>query len=485
LGAYVPGQLLPHLKWLIDPYYQHVYYVDGPPQVFDVNIFPDDSTHPHGWGTILVVGMRFGGGPFSIDTDGDATDDMTTRSAIVVFDITDPEQAPTLLAEIVDPSMGFTTSVPQVYKVREKGVGNDWTDPDQNDWFLIFTSGPTELADASSNQTPLFFQYNLSSNSLSSYSINTGGVDGFGGDVRVVDLDRDFIDDVVYAGIVTGTPGAQGGRVVRLFPNAASDPTSTLYNPDLPFVSAPNVAMDSRVNTWVHAGSGRLFTTDDNSTTDQQRFVGAKEPRDSSGVYTDGLIGSYLSNHTTLNVFENGTILPSPFAIGVFSVTTFVGIVEAMITPYTTLNQVEGWFKQFEASGTDPSRRNLSAAVQVSSVLLYTDYIPSGDVCDPEGSSRLNVVDFRTGTAMPHGAIGFNTGIQNNGSALSLSSIELGHGLASSPDIHSGSGNPGGDGSGITVTAYTQKTTGQITRTLITLPPASGGRMSWRELYLD
>ena len=70
IWAYVPMNLLPHLKWLTDPNYTHVYYVDGKPKVFDAKIFTADSDHPGGWGTVLVVGMRFGGGAMTVDTAG-------------------------------------------------------------------------------------------------------------------------------------------------------------------------------------------------------------------------------------------------------------------------------------------------------------------------------------------------------------------------------------------------------------------------------
>ncbi|MEJ2645825.1 MAG: PilC/PilY family type IV pilus protein [Gammaproteobacteria bacterium] len=73
LWAYVPENLLPHLQWLTDPNYNHVYYMDGAIKTFDARIFTPDADHPYGWGTILVAGMRLGGGPFSIDTTGDGT----------------------------------------------------------------------------------------------------------------------------------------------------------------------------------------------------------------------------------------------------------------------------------------------------------------------------------------------------------------------------------------------------------------------------
>ncbi len=74
LWAYVPHNLLPHLRFLTSPDYEHVYYNDLPPRVFDVKIFEQETActteglysknciHPNGWGTILVTGMRLGGG---------------------------------------------------------------------------------------------------------------------------------------------------------------------------------------------------------------------------------------------------------------------------------------------------------------------------------------------------------------------------------------------------------------------------------------
>ena len=58
LWSYAPLNLLPHLRWLTETDYPHVYYMDSEPMVFDANIFPDDSSHPGGWGTVLVMGMR-------------------------------------------------------------------------------------------------------------------------------------------------------------------------------------------------------------------------------------------------------------------------------------------------------------------------------------------------------------------------------------------------------------------------------------------
>ena len=57
LWAYIPYNLLPHLYWLTEPTYQHVYYMDLKPRVFDAKVFfqsdgvtPLDAYHPNGWG---------------------------------------------------------------------------------------------------------------------------------------------------------------------------------------------------------------------------------------------------------------------------------------------------------------------------------------------------------------------------------------------------------------------------------------------------
>ncbi len=78
LWAYIPYNLLPHLYWLTEPEYLHVYYVDMKPKIFDAKIFFQadgttelDSDHPGGWGTVLVGGMRFGGGQIGADLDQD------------------------------------------------------------------------------------------------------------------------------------------------------------------------------------------------------------------------------------------------------------------------------------------------------------------------------------------------------------------------------------------------------------------------------
>src|SRR3989441_149309 len=106
LWAFVPQELLPHLKWSAAQDYTHVAYMDLKPKVTDARIFCDTGvpgnpnptcwtgqsatgTHPAGWGTILIAGMRLGGScggcsPTTVDTAGNLSNGgrppMTVRA---------------------------------------------------------------------------------------------------------------------------------------------------------------------------------------------------------------------------------------------------------------------------------------------------------------------------------------------------------------------------------------------------------------------
>ena len=157
LWGYVPFNLLPHLYWFGKPNYEHVFYVDSKPKVFDAKIFADDGptgTHPGGWGTVLVCGMGFGGGKIRTDKDHDGiyeSGDQIMKSAYVVMDITNPEIAPELLAEISFDDLGFATSYPGAIVVKSKDTGSD-----PNDWYLVLGSGPNGARLKYSSDTKTF-----------------------------------------------------------------------------------------------------------------------------------------------------------------------------------------------------------------------------------------------------------------------------------------------------------------------------------------
>jgi len=94
-----------------------------------------------------VVGMKFGGGKIRTDKnhDGayDPNNDVIMKSAYIVMDITDPESAPELLAEISFDDLGFTSSYPGAILVYPQDPLDREADVDkENKWYLVLGSGP-------------------------------------------------------------------------------------------------------------------------------------------------------------------------------------------------------------------------------------------------------------------------------------------------------------------------------------------------------
>src|SRR5262249_35091152 len=176
--------LLPQLRWMTQTDYTHVSYVDLKAKATDVRIFsaytatetgcptdptstatiPDTCIHPDGWGTILIVGLRFGGscgscaavsnenngGPpltytADFNNNGNTTDTNDTRtfySGYIVLDVTDPDN-PKVLNAFSSSSLGLTTSYPSVVRVSPNTPSccakNDHS---QSKWYMVAGSGP-------------------------------------------------------------------------------------------------------------------------------------------------------------------------------------------------------------------------------------------------------------------------------------------------------------------------------------------------------
>jgi len=494
LWAYVPYNLLPHLKWLKSTGYEHTYYVDGEPRLYDVNIFTPDTTHVEGWGTILVVGMRFGGGAITVDSDGSGTvgdgSDKTLRSAYVVLDVTDPESPPVLLGEITDPDMGFTVAVPALVKAREAVTGSGFTSASLDSWNLLMGSGPTNLASATSNKTAKLFGTNLGTlnggasgdSSVTDFEPLIGTKDlainsSFVGGLRSVDWDSEFSDDSVYFGISGGDATTATGTMMRQRLDTTTDQYAELVmGLSQSFISAPDVFKDSKKQQWVLAGTGRLFVTADQKTIEPQGFYGIKDPLsvpDSKVTpipTPSAIIQSKLLNTTDVQVFTNNDVLKNgaAYSPGGTTISKFSELVDLV-------DSNSGWYNNFEALGAgSPSERNVSASVRVSNLVLYTSFDPGAQNSCDVGTSYLNVRHFNTGTAAPFAPIGSDSAIQSNSEDLSLERTILGAGLYSAPVLHRGSGG---------VTVITQGSTGAIGGDSVDLEDVLAGRQSWRQIY--
>ena len=479
--------LLPHLRWLTEIDYPHVYYMDAEPMVFDANIFPDDSDHPGGWGTVLVMGMRLGGGDIKVTVDGVS---RTMRSAWVVLDITNPEKPPQLLAEITHPGLGFTTSRPALIKHRQAGLNAtgevDWDNPRQNQWYLVFGSGPagsdatarrSALDQGASDQNLQVFIYDLANRGfVSGFDPLTTSFSGaYAGDMVAEDWDHDYQDDAVYFGSVE-TGGEQlAGKLLRLEiaatpGNAAVD---VLLDTGQPIMAAPLTLSDNDSH-WIYAGTGRLLTNSDNRDTTAHYFYGVQEPLSSSSNLTYAQVSlNSLVDVGDVEVFADGSVRRQtasgyePFMIDSQTINDFT-ILQDVIA------ERGGWKLPLDYNGTDPAGRSINPASQLFSQILFSSYTPPLDSCSIDGTSDLYAVHYQTGTAAPDGVLD-RVYVNNLNVERSLKSVSLGVGYASSPVVHQGSSGK--------LSAVTQGAGGSIDSINIDYRFSTRGRQSWWQIF--
>ncbi|WP_114239138.1 hypothetical protein [Dyella sp. C9] len=302
--AFIPGNLLPHLRWMADKNYTHVFYVDGSPVASDVQLWGtgsstscqagqaaaadiDASGHVCGWGTVIVVPFRLGGGYIQVDTvgsDNNATANLqTSNPAYVVLDVTDPEQPPTVLGEITTAAFNattstyttgtFTTSAPSFVAHRESdgvthfllaigsGPGDDGGPiPSTNSTGIpnnVLWCGTTQTAGNKVVQAPCGGNLSVSVYDLAQMvkgtstpvTTLTGPANSFAGDMVASDFNLNFSDEAVYFGVVTNptTTTTNGtytdktpfsGALYKLDMNTG--PTTLKGQPSTPDVSDPS-----------------------------------------------------------------------------------------------------------------------------------------------------------------------------------------------------------------------------------------------------
>lgn len=497
MWAYAPLNLLPHLKWLKETAYSHVYYMDGKPRVFDAKIFNTDADHPNGWGTVMVVGMGFGGGAMTIDTAANGlgapnqADDRTMRSAYVIFDITNPENEPVLLAEIQIPDGSFSLVNPAIMAFGDITANLD-------KWYMIFGNGPNQLGTATSTTNAKVYVLDLDelqnpainttlappgcsvapigSSAMDIITCNTGIGTSFMGSPVVVDWDLDYQADTAYFGLV-GDATATSGRIMRMnlaeksTPSFWSAPT-TFALTNQPTVGKPTVGIDNLKNKWVYFGTGRYYAMADKTSIATQTLYGIKDVGDGVPVIRTSLI-----NSTDIDVFTDQTIENGPVSTATSAeITTFPDLVDEVD------DFKKGWYVDLPpivgTAGVAPATRALGQSALLGGVLFTSVFQPSSDPCAGEGYSRLYGLYYKTGTAYPASILG--TEIVADGSTVkykSLPFIELGRGLATSPALHSGSGS--GDDS---VSVFVQMSTGDIFRQPAeTTESVRSGKTSWIE----
>ncbi|MES2491534.1 MAG: PilC/PilY family type IV pilus protein [Pseudomonadota bacterium] len=498
IWAYIPYNLLPHLHWLQSKSYGHAWYMDGKPRIFDARIFTDDETHPDGWGTVMAIGMRLGGAPISLDvasyskgfsdfkSNGAPIAALTLRSAYVLMDITDPEQQPTLIAELTDPTdnIGFTTSYPSVAAFRSSGNEND-------QWYLIFGSGPalstTERSfTATTNRSAKLYVYDLSRKAFVTsgtdrylYDLGaqqqTGAADSFVGDPVTVDWNLDFRADALYFGTIGSSEDKPSGKLFKLDfnskvtsarktqnPNDWSAPT-VLVNPDNPIVAAPSVTRDEQGHRWVMAGTGRYFTEAD------------KDSRKTQSLFAviDTLPTTAPSYKNLIDV-SDAKVMASGEIQGIVGATTQSALINLAITS-------NGWKRSLKQSKDAPAERVINRSALLGDTLFVSSFVPCLAPCTTQAKSYLYCLNYKTGMpSFDSAACGKPEETSNSTTSSSVTdNASLGTGTSAAPSLYSNGTNKERDN---TLSVITQTSTGAITHFQIK-PNAKtrNGEIDWLE----
>jgi len=392
LWAFVPYNLLPHLKWLKELEYCHVYYNDLKTYVTDAKIFADDAVHPHGWGTILIGGMRLGGMPIDNEID-------TRTSAYFAIDVTEPEN-PVPLWEFTHPDLGLTICYSTVVKV-------DTT------WYLVFGSGPVTCS-AESNQHASIFVLDLKTGTLlKQWTIPED--ESFISNIFGVDWGMDYTVDRIYFGTChedNSLPGDWGGKIYRILTNDDTDPNNwtlaEVFDMERPVTGEGSVATDDFNHLWLYFGSGRFFSDIDEADLTYQRYVGFRDDTthagDISGLYD----------------VSNVWIDTNQVVHGIPGVTTFDALVD-------TVNKYMGWWREFDTEG----EKVISTTLVFGGAVLFTTFVPTGDICSYGGEGNLWALFYRTGTAYTDPFLE-----PDSGEIRHPEKINLGPGMPSEPSLY-------------------------------------------------
>ncbi len=451
--AFVPDNLLPHLRWMADKNYTHVFYVDGSPVVTDVQVWGTGSTsgcksgvpgtgdtdsagHVCGWGTVMVVPFHLGGGPITVDTIGDAktSSQQTSNSAYVILDVTDPEQPPTVLGEITTGTYTLGQPIFAVHREASDGklhflltIGSGTAD----------NGGPsgtgTKPVSAPAGSNLGVWVYDMAnvvaknSSPVATFTGTGGGgpANSFAGDMSSADFDLNYSAEAVYFGVVTNPPttatpqnAVYGGGLWKLdmYTGAAAAPDTSdpstwrlkqVYAAGVPITIRPTLALDTSNRRMIYFGSGRSYTPSDDSGIlaqgVQQQYI--------YGVSDNSLLGLPASCPTTLfdatsvSVTANGAVSTSGSGSLPGNATSLPNLESALLAtiPQNQTNggcyQYAGWQLALAAGNSNaqvqqPSERVISSQALFNSILLTPTYTPPSQ-------SQINAAGYSSCNPIP------------------------------------------------------------------------------------
>jgi type IV pilus assembly protein PilY1 len=381
LWGHVPFNVLPHLKWLMDTSYCHVNYNDLRIYPTDVQIFTPDGDHINGWGTILISGMRFGGGNITVAGN-------TYSSAYTCYDVTNPEAGnyPRFMWEFKNDSLGYTLCLPVMVKITRSGGTR---------WFMLTGSGPQNMYGESARRACIFVID--PTNGTVAHKIILPAADSNSAitNIFATDWGLNYSVDLVYFGTYDKNGG---GKIYRINTHEDTDPTTwTLHQViDLnrPITAEGSVATDNRGNIWIYFGTGKYFSNVDVGDNTTQLYVGIKDDTTLGTATTPAFTLANLLDVTNVHIFADSVT-------GMFGVNDFDDLLSAV-------EAQKGWRRNLN---TIVGERVVTPTLVFAGAVLFTTFAPNDtsgtasgpDLCIGGGggpqAGNLWALFYLTGTA--------------------------------------------------------------------------------------
>jgi len=339
------------------------------------------------------------------------------------------------LWEFTDDDLGYTTSYPAIFRLGPRD--------EKGNWYLIFGSGPNTL-DGDSDREAYIYVLDLRTGNLvikepvSLIDTVLAGKPSFMASPITIDLQLDYEVDLAYIGVSWKEADGWYGEMIRMETHESENATQWSFSPfirfDYPITSAPTAALDPFNRLWLFWGTGRYYSDEDKLDTSEQVLFGVWDPLiDSNGDgVTDLIYMSQLDDVTDVYVYEQGHMD-----------TNNDGVADELFNSYLLERRQSydsgdsyGWYLKLQ-----DGERSLEKPTIVGSMVLFSTFKPTDDICGFGGDSYLFALYYETGTAYKEPVIG--TGertitVQETVYHEVLKKTELGHGMPTSVAIHAG-----------------------------------------------
>lgn len=352
------------LAALGNPTFEHHFYVDATPQVYDVDFRRTSgqstpSASESDWRSVLVGGLGKGGrGYYAIDVTNPSS--WTTETAV----------AGKVLWEYTDALMGYSYGDARIVKTARYG----WTVVIPSGYNTPDGSGAIHLVNPRTGV--LLEKISLPGGSLTS-PLNVGHVTAF-----IPDL-TNYTATALYAGDMQGhvwridVSADSGSTPAPLLLAQLADSTGTPQ----PISTPVRVMIEPNSGKrYLLVGTGRLLADSDITSTQTQSFYAIIDGT-SSAMYTAATLPTGVSFPVTRSKLNQNTDL-------------LTGIGSSPTQPM-------GWYRDLGTDSTTGIAERITVAPVVNNGLVGVAInLPNGDACTPSGKSAVMAVGFADGKSV-------------------------------------------------------------------------------------